>query len=209
MKLNSIAALFALTLAAASAHANVFSFTGSFANDNDVQKINFTVSSWWPTIGIRSWSYAGGVNAGGDTIARGGFDPILAVFDSNGTAVSYNDDGGCSMVAADAVTGKCWDTYMLTAMGPGTYTVAISQYDNYAIGNLADGFTFDGVSNQNFRNGFIDDTGDHRTSFWALDILNVSDAVLPPAVGVPEPASLLLLGLGIAGIAAARRRKPV
>ena len=61
-----------------------FSFTGNFNLDNDVQLFNFSVGAP-STVTLRTWSYAGGINAAGQTIARGGFDPIQAVFNSTGT----------------------------------------------------------------------------------------------------------------------------
>ena len=43
-----------------------------------------------------------------------------------------------------------------------------------------------------------------RSGNWALDILNVDSATGPSSV--PEPATLALLGLGLAGLGFSRRR---
>lgn len=214
MKLTAIASIFALSLfsgAASAAGGGLptpanFSFSGVFAHDNDVQLFNFTVGAA-SLVELRSWSYAGGVNAAGQNIARGGFDPILALFDSNGVKIGEQDDAGCgaSGVAADAVTRSCWDTRFAVNLSAGTYTASIQQYNNFARATLAQGFAFDGVQNQNFRNGFYDANTNQRTSSWAFDILNVSAANIPNPV--PEPASMALLGLGLVGVAAVRRRR--
>jgi hypothetical protein len=198
MKLLS-SLLFSISLLAANAASALptnYSFTGNLANDDQVQLFNFSVAAP-STVTLRTWSYAGGTNAAGQVIAAGGFDPILALFNSSGVRINQNDDGGAS-VAADPVTGEHFDTYLSSVLGAGTYTVSVSQYANFAGANLSDGFPGSG------RTGFVDVDGDVRTSAWAFDILGVESAV---QTAVPEPSVLALLGLGLFGFAAARRRK--
>ena len=201
MTLQSIAALVALFACAPSASAANISTAGQFTYDNDVQLINFTVGAL-STVGLRTWSYAGGVNAAGQTIARGGFDPIVALFNSTGALIGEQDDAGCGKVSADAVTRQCWDINYIIELAAGNYTVSIQQYNNYNAGaNLADGFYYQDAQYQNFRNGFVDEMDARRNGSWALDIFNVNTA----AQAVPEPASLGLLGLGLLGMTVLRR----
>ena len=185
------------------ANAADFSFTGNFVNDNDVQQFAFNVGAD-STVSLRSWSYAGGTNAAGTVIARGGFDPILTLFTSAGTRIGQQDDGGCTLVASDAVTNQCWDTFLTTSLVSGDYIATIQQYNNFSRGSLSDGFTFSGDANANFRNGFVDFSNNKRDSHWAFDITGVNSAELP--VSVPEPTTVTLIGLGLLGFAASRRK---
>ncbi len=184
------------------AQAADFSFVGSLPTPGTVQFFDFSVGAP-STVTLRSWSYAGGVNAAGTAIARGGFDPILALFAlPSGNKINTNDDGGCNLVAADAVSGQCWDTFFTSSLGAGNYRVSVQVYPNFSTGgNLSDGFdgatTFDDVSGVN---------NNPRTNQWAFDILGVEQATQSV---VPEPSSLalMLVGFGLMTGTAMRRRR--
>ena len=195
-----VAAVAASALAAASsASATDFSFTGTFAADNDVQFFDFSVGAD-SLVTLRTWSYAGGVNAAGQNIARGGFDPILSLYDlGTGDRVGQNDDGGCGQVAADAVSGRCWDTLFQSNLTAGNYRVAVSQFANFGPDHIPGAFPGSGTHD------FIDFVGNQRDAHWAFDVLNVADAT---QVGVPEPATwaLMIGGFGLAGASLRRRR---
>lgn len=215
---RALAVLAATMLASSPAFATDFSFTGNFTQDDNVQLFNFTVGAP-SSVTLRTWSYAGGVNAHGQSIARGGFDPILALFDSAGNFVAQNDDGGCGLVGTD-LSGECWDTFLTASLGAGDYTVAVMQYDNFANGpNLSDGFERDGTGN--FTPGFSGCSANQssfedvsggafcgRDSHWAFDILNVAEAVVV-GNGVPEPSTwaMMLLGFGAIGASMRIRRR--
>ena len=189
--------------AANPAQAANFSFRGNFTKDNDVQLFNFTVGS--PSnVTLKTLSYAGGTQADGTIVSRGGFDPILSLFDGSGNFITNNDDGKFPDVGTDSVTDETFDTFLQSALNPGSYTVTVAQFNNFFNGttgqNISLGFVRDGQPN--FANGFIQD-GNQRTNAWAFDVLNVDQSNAVTAV--PTPA--LLPGLIGLGVAALRKRK--
>ncbi|ESA34497.1 pep-cterm exosortase interaction domain-containing protein [Leptolyngbya sp. Heron Island J] len=177
-----------------------FSLRGTFAQDDDVHLFNFRVETA-STVTLRTYSYAGGTQADGTVIAAGGFDPILSLFDGTGTLITFGDDDETDTVAQDPTTGQAYDSLIEVLLGAGTYTLALTQYNNFSnTNNLADGFRQAGNGNftSNFSRcttdrPFCDFTGDIRSNEWAFDALGVlplredDDDDKPPVVQPPEP----------------------
>ena len=192
------------------ASASSFSYTGSFATDDQIQEFLFSLSAT-STVTTVTYSYAGGTNQAAASVSQGGFDPWLAIFDSSGVLQASDDNGTCGQVGTDSVTFACFDSFISTSLPAGDYTLVLSQSDNSpAGGNLSDGYTRTGqtdfTSSFGCSNGeFCDVNFDNRTPNWAVDIDNVASSSLPGG-GAPEPATFLLLGGGFAGILVLRRR---
>lgn len=194
-----------------------FSFSGSFAGDDDVQLFTFTTDGSVP-IAIRTFGFAGGIQADGTIVVPGGFDPIISLFTAAGDHIGVNDDGSADPFSClgntDPATGFTSDSCLVTTLVAGDYIVALTQWNNFALGpTLTDGFLYgDNLPADPFftaqffcSNGqFCHSFGANRTSDWALDILGVETAAV---VSVPEPASLALLGGGLLLLAATRRRR--
>ena len=196
---KTILAIAGAMLAASSASAADFSFTGTLARDNGKALFSFTVTTP-STVTLRSLGYAGGTNAAGNAIARGGFDSALSLYGSDGVAIDFNDDGLDS--TPDSVTGAQGDSVLITDLAAGTYSVYLTQYSNFGPMVIPGEFAFD--NEPDFRGGFIDFYGDQRTGAYAFDILGVDTAV-----AVPEPATwaMMILGVAVAGGSLRVRRR--
>jgi hypothetical protein len=207
--------LFVLSSLATAAN---FSFTGTFVQDDNIQLFLFSAPS--PTVMLRTWGYAGGVNTNGDTIAPGGFDPVLSVFDITGgfgplsPFVGSNNDG--AGVDADPVTFSAFDSLLqLNGLDPlHIYLLVLTESDNLANGpTYGDGFTRDGQGNFTpsafgcaGTDPFCDANVTQRNGQWAVDISGVGAASTPSAA-TPEPSSFLALTLGVSGLLLLRRRR--
>ncbi|BBL76000.1 DVUA0089 family protein [Methylomagnum ishizawai] len=194
-KLRSLITATALALGMHTAHAASFSYTGTFAVDEQLQLFTFHINNPSSSVVIETLSQAGGVNSQGTTIAPGGFETYLALFD-NSTGALLTDTASKSVdLGIDAMIS------IVGTLAAGDYTVALTEYDNIALGpTLSDGFAFDlGLTNFCV---YSDTLCNGNDGHWALDINTVDGAAI-----IPEPAPL---GLGLIGLAAlwpfARRR---
>jgi hypothetical protein len=225
-----LAALGVLLVLAGSAFADSSSSnTGTLASSTDTVSLVFVVGgSSSENVTIQTLGFGGGVNAAGQTIAAGGFDPFVGVFSGTGSTASIVTDGmgdlfgtsdalsnfggfaGCPPAETVNIGGSiCGDITMQLAFLPGTYTLLLTDalyipnavFDN---GTLGEGFSdFTGGALQTCN---TDSSGAttcaNDTGNWAVD-LTTSGSTVP----APEPGALYLLAGGLGALELLRRRR--
>ena len=195
-------------MSAICAPAFALSLAGTLRSDDQMFTTKFIVpGSTSELTTLRTLSYAGGTNLLGQTVAEGGFDPIVSLYNASGTLVGLSDDG--IDVPADAVSGVGADSLLAISLAPGIYQVVLTENDNFPNGDLSTGFSEAGEGD--FTAGwdgctasrFCDSYGFARTGNWALDI----SAASPVAAVVPEPSSFALAFAGLMLVAAIARTR--
>lgn len=200
-RMVAVAAL--LSLAGTASVAASSNFSGSFAVDSQVQLFDLSAAANGP-LAVTSFGYAGGIDGLGQSIAGGGFDTMLFLFDSTGALIAQSDDGLNALT--DPSTGLAADAGFSMNIAAGDYTLALTQYDNVPGGfSLSDGFSRAGQGNFTpslsgtcLASSFCDWGGDARTSAWNIEV----DGAVTAVPAVPEPPSLLLTAAGLLFLAA-------
>jgi hypothetical protein len=179
----ALATLVLLGLAAApNARADTFTFTGTLTPGSPVQLFSFTVGN------------------SSSVLIRGtaNFDLALSLFDGVGDTlnIAVDEDGlGPPFVAT------LQDGFGDLFLTPGTYFLGVTPLPLLPGSNLNEGFFF--AFDQFGTELTFDDFGFTGGNFT----LEISGPGVTEAAAIPEPATMLLLGTGLAGVVARVRRR--
>ncbi len=208
-----------LAASAISLSAESVSYTGTLSSPEDVFETSFNLTTAG-SVTLQTWGFGGGLNAAGQVIAPGGFDPLLTLFSGPvGTATIVTDVSGNPLADADNLSNAPWsyvnnpaagqvaigpdlefgDDFMQTpSLAAGTYTLVLTDagYQPVAIyddGALSEGF-FD-LTGGVFQTCVSTTNCITPDANYAVDI--ITSTVVGTTVATPEPPSLPLLLTGL------------
>ena len=149
-----------------------------------------------------TYSYGGGTSLTGPSVAAGGLEPYLSLFDASGNFLASTYFGTTCPAGANTYDGNCYDESLDGGtLAAGTYYIALTAYqnislaENYGSGNLSDGFT--GI-------GFLASDEDLH---YAYDVILTPNSAPPPPPAVPEPNYVFLMGIALVAPFFLRRMK--
>jgi len=222
--LHLLLAIAMLAVAANASDTTAF-YSGSLSSPTDTFTLSVNLATAG-TVSVQTYGFGGGVNAEGNTVAPGGFDPLVALFDSSGNIIDGTSDvlvnyyanpsyqgcppAGLVQIGTGAGSMVCGDVFLSFSLAAGDYTLLLSDADyipdalvDPGSTNLADGFTdFTGGV---FQTCNVPASGDFAcitpSADYAFDLT-------VPATPVPEPATFTLLAsaLGAGWLGRKRRR---
>lgn len=169
-------------VAAPEARADAFTLSGTLTPGSPVQVFGFTVTS------SSSVLIQGTAN----------FDLALSLFGATGDTlnIAVDDDGVGPIFVA-----TMQDQFGQLMLAPGTYFLSVSPLPLLPGANLSEGFFF--ATDQFGRELTFGDFGFAGGNFT----IQISGPGVTQAAPVPEPATLLMLGTGLAGFIGAQRRR--
>jgi hypothetical protein len=137
-------------VASCSTPTDAISCIGALDSPEDIFTESFTLASS-STITVQTYGFGGGINAAGETVSPGGFDPLVALFsglptsatiltDSSGNPLADADNffptslfsPGCppaGLVTVGTVGGNCGDDTLTATLMAGTYTLLLTDAD--------------------------------------------------------------------------------